>query len=143
MTPQHIDTVRRSFAGIAGRHDEVGAVFRRQLLGIEPALAPMFDDDPQARMAMQLLGAVVGLLHRPELLHPSLVRLAGRIGPGVRAVHACSVGRAFMATMREVLGRRWTRDVEEAWTAVYAMAYTTVLASLVQAAVVEEERLAA
>ena len=119
MTPDQIRLVQASFARAKAGSTDLAAHFYRRLFEIDPALRQLFRGDlhQQGERLLQMLGAAVGLLGRPETLFPVLHSLGTRhAGYGVQPAHYDSVGRAMLDTLAEVLGTGFTRELHAAWS---------------------------
>lgn len=136
MTPQQIELIRRSFTLVAPMADEAAGLFYRKLFEHAPELKPLFIGDlrSQGRKLMDMIGAAVKLLDRPESLVPVLAQLGARhAGYGVQAGDYRSVGLALMATLEEGLGADFDEPTRAAWGAMYALVSTTMMAAAGQA----------
>jgi len=70
---------------------------------------------------MQMLGLAVNNLDRMEQVLPVVRSLGTRhVTYGVRDKDYDTVGQALLWTLRKGLGDAFTRDIEAAWTNVYA-----------------------
>lgn len=122
MTPQQVHLIRKSFA-VLSRTDHVAAlVFYRRLFEIDPALRPLFKDDieEQSRKLLEMLAVLIAMLERPLGLELELKAMGLRhAGYGVKDEHYATVGRALLDMLAEVLGKSFTPEVREAWTALY------------------------
>ena len=124
MTPQHIADVRSSFALVAPIADRAAALFYDHLFAADPSLRSLFKGDMahQGERLMQMIGAAVGLLDKPERLLPVLHSLGSRhAGYGVRAAHYDTVGAALLRTLRDGLGDAFTPAVADAWATMYGL----------------------
>jgi len=124
MTPQQITDVRSSFALVAPIADQAAALFYDHLFAADPSLRALFKTDlgHQGERLMQMIGAAVGLLDKPDRLLPVLHALGARhTGYGVRAAHYDTVGAALLRTLRDGLGEAFTPDVAEAWATMYGL----------------------
>jgi hemoglobin-like flavoprotein len=124
MTPQQVADVRSSFALVAPIADQAAALFYNHLFATDPSLRALFKSDlaHQGERLMQMIGAAVSLLDRPERLLPVLHALGARhAGYGVRAAHYDSVGTALLRTLHDGLGDAFTPAVAEAWAAMYGL----------------------
>jgi hemoglobin-like flavoprotein len=76
---------------------------------------------------MQMLGAAIGMLDRPQQLIPVLESLGKRhAGYGVRDEHYDTVGEALLWTLERGLGSVFTPEVKAAWAALYCVVATTM-----------------
>src|SRR6187431_2576485 len=124
MTPQHVSDVRSSFALVAPIADQAAALFYDHLFAADPSLRALFKGNlaHQGERLMQMIGAAVGLLDRPDRLLPVLHNLGQRhTGYGVRASHYDIVGKALLRTLRDGLGDAFTPAVAEAWASMYSL----------------------
>lgn len=124
MTPDQIRLVQASFARAKAGSADLAAHFYRRLFEIDPALRELFRGDMhrQGERLLQMLGAAVGLLGRPETLFPVLHSLGARhAGYGVQPAHYDSVGSALLDTLAEALGPGFTHELHAAWTRLLAV----------------------
>jgi len=129
MNSEQILIVRETFALIAPRADLAAMLFYKRLFELEPSLRPMFrgNMEEQAKKLMQMLGAAVRLLDRPESLVPVLEDLGRRhVGYAVRDEHYEIVGTALLSMLKETLGTSFTPEAQEAWTTLYGFVAGTM-----------------
>jgi hemoglobin-like flavoprotein len=129
MTVEQIHIIRQTFELIAPMADSVAAVFYRRLFELDPSLRPMFPPIlvEQGRKLMQMLGAAVGMLERPQQLITVLESLGKRhAGYGVRDEHYDTVGEALLWTLERGLGPVFTPEVRTAWASLYGVVATTM-----------------
>lgn len=129
MTTEQIHIIRQTFNLVAPMADSVAAVFYRRLFERDPSLRAMFPPTlvEQGRKLMQMLGAAVGMLDRPQQLIPVLESLGKRhAGYGVRDEHYDTVGEALLWTLERGLGPVFTSEVKAAWTSLYDVVATTM-----------------
>jgi len=129
MTLKQIQLIKETFAMVAPSADAVAAAFYARLFELDPSLRPMFPAslDDQGRKLMQVLGAAVGMLDRPQALIPVLESLGRRhAGYGVRDEHYDTVGAALLGTLAQGLGAAFTTEACEAWAALYQLVATTM-----------------
>jgi len=129
MTSDQIRLIRETFALVAPGADVAARTFYRRLFELDPSLRPLFrpDLEDQGRKLMQMLGAAVGLLERPESLVPVLENLGRRhVGYGARDAHYDTVGEALLWTLRETLAAKFTPAACDAWTDLYALIAKTM-----------------
>jgi hemoglobin-like flavoprotein len=145
MNPDQIQRVRASFALVAPIAPTAASLFYAHLFEADPGLRKLFRGDMTAQGAklMQMIGAAVGLLDRPDSLLPVLRQLGARHGGyGVVPVHYELVGAALLKTLAQGLGDAFDEPTREAWTAMYGLvAGTMIEAARLQGH--EAERLAA
>ncbi|NRF66575.1 hemin receptor [Aquincola sp. S2] len=124
MNPDQIHLVQASFARSKDGCTDLAARFYRRLFEIDPALRGLFHGDlqQQGQRLLQMLGAAVGLLARPETLFPVLQSLGNRhAGYGVRPEHYDAVATALIDTLAEVLGSGFTTELRDAWSRLIAI----------------------
>lgn len=141
MTADQIQLVRASFARVAPIAPQAAALFYRHLFAADPTLAPLFKGDlaHQGERLMQMIGAAVGLLDRPQQLLPVLRQLGARhAGYGVRPAHYDTVGTALLQTLGDGLGEDFDAATREAWIAMYAVVARTMQAGAEAARTVAE-----
>lgn len=129
MTPPQTQLIRQSFALVAPIADTAAALFYKRLFELDPALRPMFPPslEAQGKKLMQMIGAAVGQLDKPQVLIPVLQNLGRRhVGYGVEDRHYDTVGTALLWTLEQGLGAAFTSDVRSAWTNLYGVIATTM-----------------
>jgi hemoglobin-like flavoprotein len=130
MTPEQIALVERTLAEITPALDQVIADFYRRLFEADPALAPLFTQDPAALRA-KFAAELDGLLSMIRD-HPAYVRRAAALGHdhegyGVRPRDYQTAGEALLGALAAYLGSRWTAPVAEAWTRAYELTTAAML----------------
>ena len=122
MTPEQIELVQTSFSKVAPISDKAAVLFYDRLFDIAPQVKALFPTDmtEQRRKLMSTLAIVVtGLSDLPSIL-PAASALATRhVAYGAKAEHYPVVGQALLWTLEQGLGKDWTPDVADAWTAAY------------------------
>ena len=129
MNSEQIQIVRETFALIAPRAELAAMLFYKRLFELDPSLRPMFrgNMEEQAKKLMQMLGAAVRLLDRPETLLPVLEDLGRRhVSYAVRDEHYEPVGAALLSMLKETLGTSFTPAALEAWTTLYGLVAETM-----------------
>jgi hemoglobin-like flavoprotein len=143
MTPEHITLVQRSFADVLPMADTAAALFYERLFVLDPTLQSLFRGDmqKQGRKLMAMLQMVVAGLSRLEELVPSVQQLGVRHRRyGVADAHYTTVGAALLWTLEQVLGERFTPEVQAAWTSAYTLLANTMRAAAAAAETQEEWR---
>lgn len=123
LSAQQIELVEQAWSALEPQAETVGLAFYDRLFALDPGLRRLFRQGRrvQARQLMQMLGAAVGLLRRPEHLEPILRQLGRRhAGYGVRDEHYAPVGQALLGTLEAGLGDAFTRQQRDAWTSLYS-----------------------
>src|SRR5690349_9794217 len=121
--------VQSTFASIATIADAAAVLFYQRLFELDPSLRPMFRGDmaEQRRKLMQMITAAVKGLDRLEQLVPVVQDLGRRHARyGVADSHYDTVGAALLWTLEMGLGKTFTAEMKEAWTAVYVLLATTM-----------------
>ena len=129
LTETQKSLVQNSFAAVAPIADDVAALFYSRLFDLDPSLRQMFNHDmaEQRRKLMQLLTVAVKGLDRIGQLVPAVQDLGRRHAAyGVTESQYDTVGAALLWTLEMTLGRAFTTDVRDAWTAVYLVLSTTM-----------------
>lgn len=137
MTPEQISLVRRSFARVVPVARSTATLFYANLFEAQPALRALFkgDMDDQGAKLLQMIGAAVGLLDKPQTLLPVLRQLGARHGGyGVQPAHYDAVGAALLKTLAQGLGPHFDAATREAWTTMYTLVATTMIDAAEQAA---------
>ncbi len=132
MNAHHAALIRRSFDQVAPVADQAAALFYCRLFEQSPELRPLFrgDMNQQGRRLMEMIGAAVRLLDHPSALLPVLAQLGARhAGYGVEPDDYRKVGQALIATLAEALGDAFDEPTREAWSAMYALVSTTMIAA--------------
>lgn len=129
MTPTQIQLIRQSFAQVAPISEAAAGLFYQRLFELDPGLRRLFPAslEEQGRKLMQMLGAAIGLLDKPDTLIPVLQNLGRRhTGYGVKEEHYLTVGSALLWTLEQGLGAAFSSEVSEAWAAMYGVVATTM-----------------
>ncbi len=124
LKPAQICLVRKSFTQIEAAGETAVALFYNNLFSAYPNLKGMFQGsaDRQNRKFLQSLKLIVSALDEPEKSIHALEQLGKRHkGYGVRTEHYETVGGVLIDTLREALGPAFSREVEQAWRAAYAL----------------------
>jgi hemoglobin-like flavoprotein len=123
MTPEQIKLVQTSFSKVKPISDRAAVLFYDRLFEIAPQVKALFPTDmtEQRRKLMSTLAIVVsGLSDLPSIL-PAASALATRhVAYGAKPEHYPVVGQALLWTLEKGLGKDWTPEVADAWTAAYA-----------------------
>src|SRR5262245_55261009 len=129
MTQAQKALVQNSFASIASIGDDAVSLFYVRLFEIDPSLRRMFPEDmskQRKKLVQMLTAAVKGLDHLDQLV-PVVQELGRRhVGYGVTDAHYDTVGAALLWTLEKGLGKAFTPETKDAWTAVYRLLATTM-----------------
>ena len=137
MTPRDTELVQSSFAKVAPIAEQAAELFYARLFELDPSLQSLFKGDmvEQGKKLMAMIGAAVQGLDDLESLVPVVQDLGRRHRRyGVEADHYGTVGQALLDTLAKGLGDAFTEDVKRAWTTVYGVLSTTMIAAAQDAA---------
>jgi nitric oxide dioxygenase len=129
MTPKQIADVQRTFALVVPIKEKAAELFYGRLFSIDPSVKPLFKGDmvEQGRKLMAALATVVsGLTDLPRILPVAQNMGRRHAGYGVEERHYDSVGAALLWTLEQGLGKEFTPDVRQAWTAAYTTLATVM-----------------
>ena len=122
MNALQIKLVQDSFAKVVPIADQAAVIFYDRLFEVAPTVKAMFPADmtEQRKKLMMVLAAVVNGLGNLESILPVASALAKRhVGYGAKAEHYPVVGAALLWTLEKGLGKAWTPEIADAWTAAY------------------------
>jgi hemoglobin len=121
MNEHQFHLIRDSLMALEGRATETADAFYLRLFRRLPELRALFrDDETVMRGKFANMLAVFGHAKRMDKLLPALRTLGKRHGGyGAQAEHFEVMGEALWAALTEVLGARFTPDVEYAWRMSY------------------------
>jgi nitric oxide dioxygenase len=137
MTPEQTLLVQRSFAQVLPIADQAADLFYDRLFALDPSLRHLFKADlsQQKRALMAMLQVAIAGLDEPATLLPVVQQLGVRhAGYGVTERDYATVGAALLWTLERGLGDGFTPAVADAWTAVYSLLATTMIAAADEAA---------
>lgn len=132
MTPEQKDLVQSSFAKVEPIAATAAELFYARLFELDPSLKSLFSGDmeEQGKKLMTMLGSAVRSLNNLDGLVPVVKRLGERhVGYGVETGHYVTVGNALLDTLEKGLGDDFTPEVKEAWTVVYGVLSSTMIAA--------------
>ena len=132
MTPRDTELVQSSFAKVAPIADQAAEIFYARLFELDPSLKSLFQGDmvAQGKRLMGMIAAAVQGLDDLESLVPVVQDLGRRHRRyGVAAKHYDTVGQALLDTLAKGLGEAFTDDTRRAWTTVYGVLSTTMIAA--------------
>ncbi len=146
MTPRETELVQGSFAKVVPIADQAAAMFYARLFELDPALKALFKGDmvEQGKRLMEMIGAAVKGLDDLDSLVPVVQDLGRRHARyGVKSAHYETVGQALLETLAKGLGDAFTDEVKRAWTTVYGVLSTTMIAAAEAAAAPQSAEAAA
>ena len=132
MTPVQKELVQSSFTKVEPISDTAAELFYARLFELDPSLKPMFSGDmeQQGKKLMTILATAVRSLDNLDALVPVVKRLGERhVAYGVQTGHYVTVGNALLDTLDKGLGDDFTPEVKEAWTVVYGVLSSTMIAA--------------
>jgi len=100
----------------------VGEVFYGKLFMSYPRLRHLFTTpiEEQSKKLVEMLSIIVARLDRPDEFKSEVRQLAIRhVAYGVKPEHYKAVGQALLWTLGQGLGKDWTEETKQAWTACY------------------------
>jgi methyl-accepting chemotaxis protein len=123
ITPRQKKLVQESFKKVVPIAPTAAALFYDRLFELDPSLRVLFKTDlkEQGRKLMAALGTLVRGLDDLDAAVPMIVEMGSRHGSyGVKAEHYPTVGRALLETLKKGLGKGFTAEHRDAWSAVYS-----------------------
>ena len=124
ISNEEVKEVLRSFDMVGPEELASGSMrFYQNLFKREPKLRAMFRDDlsGQGMKFMSTLKTIVVALKDADVLHSELKPLGeGHARLGIVAANFEPMGEALLDTFREILGPKFTPEMENAWRKVYA-----------------------
>ena len=131
VTARDIMLVRSSFALVVPIQDVAAGLFYDRLFTRAPELRSLFSTDlsEQKRKLMAVLSTCIGKLNDLAALGPVLRGLGARhVTYGTRPEHYAVVGDALLWTLEQGLGEAFTPEIRRAWTRIYELLSTTMMA---------------
>ena len=130
VTPKQISLVQDSWQKVTPIAETAAELFYGRLMETDDSARQLFegvDMKEQGRKLMEMIGIAVAGLDNVGSLVPVLQDLGEQhVGLGVKDPHFDSVGAALLWTLGQGLGDQFTKEVEEAWTAVYGVVAETM-----------------
>jgi hemoglobin-like flavoprotein len=124
MTPEQLDSVRRTAAFVEQALDQCASCFYNDLFDRHPTARRRFADDLIGRQGT-LVDELLSLVAAADDLHGFLAqaRLLGlrHQRQGIHAADYAFVGEALIAAIAVVIGDSWTVGVEASWRRMYAL----------------------
>ena len=124
MTSEQIALVQATWRQVHPVAERTADFFYGRLFALDPSLRPLFGDDlqEQGRKLMATIDVAVDSLAQLESLASELRALGRRhAGYGVEERHYATVAEVLIWTLQRVLGVGFTREMENAWCAAYAV----------------------
>jgi hemoglobin-like flavoprotein len=122
MKTQQIQLVKETWGYVIAKSDEAGELFYSRLFEVAPGVKHLFKGDvkEQSRKLMSMVTYVVTKLDKLDTIVGEIKSLAQRHNKyGAQPEHYAVVGQCLLYTLKTGLGAKWTKETEQAWTAVY------------------------
>lgn len=132
MTPRDIELVQASFAKVAPIAETAAELFYARLFELDPSVKVLFKTDlkEQGKRLMSMIATAVAGLNDVEALVPAVQDMGRRhIKYGVTREQYGTVGQALLDTLAKGLGDDFTPEVKNAWTVIYGVLSTTMIAA--------------
>jgi hemoglobin-like flavoprotein len=122
--------LKQSFDLVAPQKEAFAEAFYNRLFTLYPQTKPLFakaDMKRQQSSLMATLAAVVKGVINGDNVTPVIEQLGVRHnGYGVKPEYYPMVGQALLETLKEILGKDWTPEIEATWTAAYQVITQTM-----------------
>ena len=121
LTPRQKRLIRESFQKLEPALDLVGQLFYLKLFRLDPAMRDRLGSDPktQGRKFMAAVKLTIISLNHEDGLAPTLKLLGVRHRQlGIKSRHYRTMARALIWTLEQSLGKGFTRETKDAWTAL-------------------------
>jgi hemoglobin-like flavoprotein len=122
LTKNQTRLVQESWRSVMAQCDETGHAFYENLFELRPEYQLLFKADvtDQGRQLIRMIGMAVTGLRKFDMVAPALETLARRhLNYQVTEEMYGPMGEALLATLRQLLGARFTPEVEDAWRDMY------------------------
>lgn len=133
MSPEQIAIVQDNFNAVEPIADKAAELFYGKLFEIAPEVKPMFKGDmtEQGAKLMRMIGIAVRGLNDLDSIVPAVQKLGqNHVAYGVKEEHFSAVGSALLWTLEQGLGDAWSDQAKEAWTVVYGVLSSTMIAAM-------------
>lgn len=119
-----IKLVQNSWKIITPVSQKMGEEFYIHLFEKAPELKQLFKSEPKDQ-AMKLMFMISYLVHRLDQipdLQEEIIKLANcHKGYGTQIEHYTIIGDTLMWSLKNNLGKQWTKETEEAWKKTYRL----------------------
>ena len=130
MSPNQIELIENSWKFIVQNRSESGTIFYTRLFQINPELRSLFKEDIESQ-AQKLVALITFIVHKLNNIDDVLadVKALGERHRkyNVKPEYYGSVANALLWTLEKALGDRWTKEMEDAWVAMYLMLSRTMI----------------
>ena len=132
MTSTQIQLVKESWGYVITKSEEAGQLFYSRLFEVAPGVRHLFKGDvkEQSRKLMSMVTLIVSRLDKLDTIIDDIRGLASRHNKyGAKKEHYAVVGSCLLWTLKTGHGDKWTKQTEEAWTAVYGVLADAMIAN--------------
>ncbi len=122
MDKNEIALVRASWVKIEPNAEAFAEQFYQQLFILDPALQSLFKRsmNMQGRKLVSMFSSAITYIDWPEKIIPPLITAGQRHQQyGVKPEDYDTVGEALIATLQELLGDEFTKEIEYSWLHTY------------------------
>ncbi len=122
LTKTQTRLVQESWRSVMGQYDEAAHAFYQNLFALRPEYQLLFKANvaEQGHKLVRMIEMAVTGLRKFDLVTPALETLARRhVNYQVTEEMYGPMGEALLATLRQLLGARFTPEVEDAWREMY------------------------
>ena len=123
MTEEQKNLVKQSFPKVLATTLSGSAALYEKLFELVPESKELFKNtslDRQSQMLIAAIGKIVKSIDNWDMVKPDLEAIAARhINYGLSPEHFAFFGQALMHMLQTSLKESWTKDLENAWKAVY------------------------
>lgn len=124
LTEAQKQLINETYVSIARQEYSTGEIFYDHLFALDPNLKPLFRNDMREMRLkfVQMIGTVVSGLELGENINREIQQLGLRHAEyGVEPGHYRLVKIAFLDTLAEVLGKKFTPEVRAAWDSLFTL----------------------
>lgn len=132
LTAQQIELVTESWNKVLPIQETAAELFYNRLFELDENLRPLFNGDMkvQGERLMNMITVAVKALNRLDDVVPAIQAMGRRhVDYKVEAAHYDTVGAALLWTLGQGLGEAFTDEVKQAWTVVYGILASTMIAA--------------
>ena len=122
LTKTQTRLVQESWRSVMEQYDEAARSFYQNLFELRPEYQLLFKGDvaEQGHKLVRMMEMAVTGLRKFDMVTPALETLARRhLNYQVTEEMYGPMGEALLATLRQLLGARFTPEVEDAWREMY------------------------
>lgn len=132
LTENQIELVTESWDKIIPISEVAANLFYSRLFELDPSLKNLFNGDmkQQGDKLMSMITIAVKALKRLDDIVPAIQNMGRRhVNYNVEPQHYDTVGAALLWTLGQGIGDDFTVEVKDAWTVVYGILATTMIAA--------------